>query len=79
MRAGRDGFKVGPVLASDIIKLSVIRVSPNTNIVDATETIAEKKIGALPVTEDHKLVGVLSETDVLQAFVEMTHKPSKLK
>jgi CBS domain-containing protein len=30
------------------------------------------KIGALPVLEDGRLVGILTETDILRAFLHMT-------
>jgi CBS domain-containing protein len=32
----------------------------------------DHKIGALPVLEDGRLVGILTETDIVRAFVRMT-------
>jgi nucleotide-binding universal stress UspA family protein/predicted transcriptional regulator len=48
----------------------VSTVSPTTPIRAAAQTLLERKIGALPVMEDGQLVGIISTTDVLRAFLE---------
>lgn len=45
-------------------------VSPNDTIEEAALMMREKKIGCLPVVEGGKLVGILTETDILDAFLE---------
>lgn len=46
-------------------------VEADDTIDDAATIMAEKKIGALPVLEKGKLVGVITETDVFRAFVKI--------
>ncbi len=48
----------------------VLTVTPETPIHEAARLLRERKIGALPVVEDGKLVGIISTSDMLQAFGE---------
>ena len=45
-------------------------VTPSTPIHDAAKTLLEHKIGALPVVEGERLIGIISTSDVLRAFLE---------
>ncbi len=44
-------------------------VSSTTPIEEAALIIREKKIGCLPVVDDGNLVGILTETDIIDAFI----------
>src|SRR5271168_389225 len=46
----------------------LITVTPSTDIREAARLLREQKIGALPVVEDGKLVGVITTDDVLEAL-----------
>jgi predicted transcriptional regulator len=43
-----------------------VTVTPDTSIRQAVALMMQHKIGGLPVVEEHRLVGVLSETDVFR-------------
>jgi acetoin utilization protein AcuB len=45
-------------------------VSSSAPIEEAALIIREKKIGCLPVVDNGKLVGILTETDILDSFIE---------
>ena len=45
-------------------------ISPTAPIEEAAMVMREKKIGCLPVMEEGRLVGILTETDILDAFIE---------
>jgi len=45
-------------------------ISSTAPIEEAALIMREKKIGCLPVLEEGKLVGILTETDILDAFIE---------
>jgi len=47
----------------------VITVAPDRDARDAARIMLDEKIGALPVVENDRLVGILTETDLLRAFV----------
>ncbi len=48
-----------------------ITVSPETTIDEAARIIYKQKIGGLPVVEGERLVGILTITDLLEAFIEL--------
>ncbi len=45
-------------------------VGPNTPIDEAARLLRALKIGGLPVVENHRVVGMLTTSDVMDAFVE---------
>jgi acetoin utilization protein AcuB len=51
----------------------VYTVAPDTLVSDAAAMLAEHRIGALPVLENDKLVGILSATDILKVFAKLEH------
>ena len=53
----------------DVMTKFVITVEPGRPIEEAARLMLEHRIGALPVVEDGLLVGILTETDLLRAFV----------
>ena len=55
----------------DIMTWAVITVRPETEIRDAARLLHQRKIGALPVVKNGRLVGILTETDVIRAFAEI--------
>lgn len=59
----------------------VITITPDTLIEGAVQLMHDHKIGCLPVLEDEKLYGIITETDVLDHFVEIfgvKHKGTRL-
>ena len=48
---------------------SVITVGPDRDAADAARLMLDHKIGALPVTDAGRLIGIVTETDMLRAFV----------
>jgi acetoin utilization protein AcuB len=55
----------------NIMRRGVITVEPEQRAADAAAIMAKKKIGALPVVHKNKLVGIITATDILQAFVKL--------
>lgn len=47
-----------------------LTVSPNTPILEAAEIMLEKKVSGLPVVEDKKLIGILTESDIFRMLVK---------
>lgn len=53
----------------EIMTRTVIMIGPMFPIEEAARLMVLEKIGALPVTEDGHLIGLVTETDVLRLFV----------
>lgn len=51
------------LLVKDVMATEVITTSPDTLLADAARILAERKIGCLPVVENGRLVGILTEGD----------------
>ncbi len=60
-----------PKKVQNIMRRGVISVSPETLASNAAALMAEHKIGALPVIQNDKLVGILSATDILRVFSKL--------
>ncbi|MCS6774642.1 MAG: CBS domain-containing protein [Anaerolineae bacterium] len=52
-----------------IMKRNVITVTPDTPIREAAELMLTHKIGGLPVIQDGKLVGIITESDIFRMIV----------
>ena len=59
---------------SRIMIQSPITVAPDTPLLAAAETLQSTKYGALPVVEDGKVVGILTDTDLIKTLVDVLRK-----
>ena len=55
--------------AAEIMARSVVTISPTSGIDEAARLMATRRISALPVIEEDRLVGIVTETDVLGFLV----------
>ena len=56
------------LVVRDVMTRGVVSVRAATSIREAARLMHERRLGALPVVERKRLVGILTETDVLDAF-----------
>ncbi|MGM9924293.1 MAG: acetoin utilization AcuB family protein [Bacillus sp. (in: firmicutes)] len=57
---------------NSIMKTNVITGHPLDFVEDTAVVFYENKIGCMPILSNKKLVGIVSETDLLNTFVELT-------
>jgi acetoin utilization protein AcuB len=57
-------------------KEEVVTIGPDKTIERAARTMAENKIGCLPVIEEGVVVGIITEFDVMNAFQHMLGLPA---
>ncbi len=55
----------------EIMTSDPLTVTLQTDVEEAARLLQEHKIGGLPVLEDGKLVGMITETDILTVFIEI--------
>ena len=68
LAAGEIRYLLHRLLVERIMTRSVITISPDRSIADAAGLVLLHRIGALPVMEDDRLAGIITETDLLRAF-----------
>lgn len=66
-KATRDLMKTLHI--KDIMVSEVATVSPDTALCEAVRLMVDRKIGCLPVVENDRLVGLITETDVLVQYL----------
>ena len=54
----------------DVMVPKVVTVSPEMALCEATKIMVEQKIGCLPVVEGGRLVGLITETDILCQYLK---------
>ena len=64
--ASRDRT-LGAMLVKEVMTADVVTTTPETSIREAAQVMVDRKIGCLPVLDREKLVGLLSESDVVSA------------
>ena len=64
--------RVAGTPVSGIMTAEVITAGPHDSVEDAAKLLCRHRIGALPVVDAHgRLLGMITETDVLAAFAEV--------
>ena len=66
-------FRTAP--ASEVMSRPVITVSPETRVEDAASLIVRQKIGGLPVVENGRLVGIVTDSDLLRLLIRLAASP----
>jgi acetoin utilization protein AcuB len=54
-----------------IMTANPLTVGPETTLEEAAQIMLTRRIGGLPVVADGRLVGIITATDVMQAFLDM--------
>lgn len=54
----------------EVMTKHVITTGPERPVAEAVRLMLVHKIGALPVTEEGRVVGIITETDLLRAFAQ---------
>jgi acetoin utilization protein AcuB len=67
--AGRVARALGRLRVNEIMTWAVITVGADAEIRDAARVMHDRKLGALPVVDDGRVVGILTATDVIRAVV----------
>ncbi len=65
----RLDYLLTKLAVGDVMTKVVITVEPELPIEEAARLMLEHRIGALPAVSDGRLVGILTETDLVRAFV----------
>lgn len=65
------------VYAADLMARDPLVTTPDAPIESAARVMRDRKIGALPVVSQHTLVGLITESDIFRAMVEVFEEPRR--
>ena len=65
----RDGMK--PVAVREVMHKDPVALGPETSTLDAIAVMRDQKLGCLPVVEDGKLVGIVTESDFMSVSAKL--------
>ncbi len=66
-----DEYLLDNVTVGACMTPNPITVTPDTSVEDAARLMRDRKVGGLPVTQGNELVGIITETDVLNYLIEL--------
>lgn len=60
------------VTMSQLMSSPVLAINEDCSISEAAHFMVESDIGCLPVTNDDKLIGIITDSDIFKTFIEVT-------
>jgi CBS domain-containing protein len=66
---GKQKHQLDELLVEDAMRAPVVWTTPSVSIFNAAQLMLNYNIGALPVLENEKLVGMVTRTDLLKTIV----------
>lgn len=70
-------YSIYAIKLAEVMITNLITGHPMDFVEEAAVTFYDNKIGALPIISNNKLVGIITETDLLYKYIELTgaHQP----
>lgn len=65
---GKQKHQLDELLIKDVMKSPVIWTEPNITAAQAAKIMLKNNIGALPIIQDDKLIGIVTRTDLLKTI-----------
>lgn len=72
LSVGEVNYLVSKITAGQIMTAEVVTCTPDTLVEDAALTMRQSRIACLPVVEGRRLVGLVTTTDLLDFFLDIT-------
>ena len=64
-------YLLSKVKVAGVMTRKVVTVTADTPLEDAARVMADNRVGGLPVIRDSEVVGIITETDLFNVFLEM--------
>ena len=62
------------ILVADVMTREPITVSPDANLLDCAKKMVKKKVGSVIIVDKKKLIGFISQKDILWALTKKSNK-----
>ena len=70
-------FVLEPIKVEEIMTQAPVTVHPGAAVYEAARTMLDRKFGALPVVDRKKVVGIVTETDLLGHYMHQEAKSAQ--
>ncbi|MCW1306398.1 MAG: CBS domain-containing protein, partial [Candidatus Nanoarchaeia archaeon] len=67
------------ILAKDIMTTKPVTIRPEASIVEASKLMLRRGVGSLLVVNKQKVIGILTEKDIISKVVSKNKDPKKVK
>ena len=74
-----DSYLMEHIEVRSCMTSNPITASSNVDLINVVELMEEEKIGGLPIVEGDKLVGIITETDLLNCLIELLRQEAESK
>lgn len=64
-------YLLSQITVEDVMTKDVLSVQEDTPIEEAARIMADNKVGGVPIMQDGKIVGIITETDLFKIFLEL--------
>jgi CBS domain-containing protein len=77
--AASSGGSADPagIHVEDLMTAKVVTLAPDASLADAARLMRRERIGAIPIVEKRHVLGILTRSDLLDAFVALEQDGSK--
>lgn len=65
------------ITVESVMTTNVLTLTPTHTVVDAARLMRRERIGAIPIVEHNALAGILTRSDILDAFIEANESEGK--
>ena len=66
-----DSYLMEHIEVRSCMTSNPITASANDDLINVVKLMEEQKIGGIPIVDDDKLVGIITETDLLNCLIEL--------
>ena len=65
-------YLLARMTVGSVMSKNVVTIGSGAEVREAAQLLLDHRIGALPVVDQGRLVGIITETDLLRAFVKLS-------
>jgi acetoin utilization protein AcuB len=65
------------IMVEDAMTANVLTLAPESSVEEAARLMRAERIGAVPIVSHHRLVGIVTRSDVLEAFLTLAEAQTR--
>lgn len=65
------------IRVQEVMTENVLTLTPDAPLAEAAQIMRRQRVGSLPIVEDDRLVGIITRSDMLEAFIAFLDRQAK--